>query len=382
MIPAPPVAVTVDGTPFASTAPALIERGRVLLPARATFTALHAEVSYDAAGRTVFVRRGARVVVITLGSTAARVDGAVVKLDEPARVVEGRTYVPLRFVAESLGARVSYDAAARTVAIVARSGNEARSPAPTVEDRRPAPGETVGGPFPSISAAIVLHGGPLIDPTTVRLFVDGRDVTDRLAGQGEVVGYTPTQPVGAGQHEITLQGADADGARFTSNWTFYSTFAYLGQPYNYGGFYLNGPVAYTLPGLAQVVLIAPAGGYGFTNLCGYGAQYPLVYTPSAGRYIANIPIPSNLYAPGCIVSGSFIDASGTHSFVSLGSPLLINTMPLSLSRAPLAHPVHTRKPGWWPSPHPLATTHPAPRATPHAVHPATPAPASTPKSGA
>jgi hypothetical protein len=379
MIPAPPIAITVDGTALALTPPALVERGRVLLPARTTFAALRAEVTYDATGHTVFVRRGTRDVVIAIGSRAARVNGTVVALDEPARVVAGHTYLPLRFIAESLGAQVTYDRDARTVAIAAPAIHAETAHAPTIEDRRPGPGETVGGPFPSISAAIVLHGGPPVDPITVRLFVDGRDVTDRLAGMGNVVGFTPQQPVGPGPHDVTLQGSDANGTRFSADWTFYSTFAFVGQPYNYGGFYLNGAVAYTLPGLAQIILIAPAGGYGFTNLCGYAQQYPLVYAPSAGRYVANIPIPQNLYAPGCIVTGTFVDPSGGHSLLSLGSPLVINTMPLSLTRAPLAPRPHTHKPGWWPTPRPAATARPVPRATPRAVHVATPPPAPTAK---
>jgi len=378
MIP-PPIAVTVDGVALAPTPPPIVEHGRLLLPARTTFGALRAEVTYDAVGRTVFVRRGVHDVVITIGAKAARVGATVVTLDEPARIVAGRTYVPLRFVAESLGAQVTYDRDSRTVAIAAPAVHLETAHAPTIEDRRPGPGETVAGPFPSISAAIVLHGGPPVDPSTVRLFVDGRDVTDRLAGVGNVVGFTPQQPVGPGQHDVTLQGADANGTRFSADWTFYSTFAFAGQPYNYGGFYLNGQYAYTLPGLAQVILLAPAGGYGFTTLCGYAQQYPLVYTPSAGRYVANLAIPQNLYAPGCIITGTFVDASGAHSLLSLGSPLLINTMPLSLTRAPLARRPHTHKPGLWPTPRPLASARPVPRATPRAVHVATPPPAPTAK---
>lgn len=79
---------------------------RLLVPMRSIFEALGATL--DVQGSRILARRGNDNVEVRLGSNLAMVNGRSVTLDEPARLVGGRTMVPLRFVAESLGAKVSY----------------------------------------------------------------------------------------------------------------------------------------------------------------------------------------------------------------------------------------------------------------------------------
>lgn len=396
--PAPVVAslaVTINRTPVRLEARPVLERARALLPARAIFEALHASVRYALVGHRVLIRRDRRDIVITLGSARGSVDGRSVKVDPVAHLYDGRTYVPLRFVAESLGARVDYAAESRLVEIAdpelpgaraAASGETAYAP-PTVEYRRPAPNETVGAAFPSISAAVETHGGPPIDESSVRIFIDGRDVSDRAYRSGDLIGYTPAQPLGAGSHEVTVQGADANGRRFTANWDFNSTFVYstVPTPYNYGGFYVAGPTSFVTPGIVQVVLVAPQGGYGFANLCGYAQQFAFVYSPSVRRYLATVPVPPNLFAPSCLVSGTFYDPAGTRNYLAVSAPISINTMPISLStqrspspaapRFPVTHPTPIPRP----TPRATPTSRPTPRVspTPRATH--RPAPSAAPK---
>jgi hypothetical protein len=57
-------------------------------------------------------------VVLTIGANFGLVDGAVTELDAPAFIAEGRTFVPVRFIAEALGAEADWepkDAAVETV---------------------------------------------------------------------------------------------------------------------------------------------------------------------------------------------------------------------------------------------------------------------------
>lgn len=56
------------------------------------------------------------------------VDGKELTPDVPAQIIDGRTMVPIRFVAEALGAEVSWDAATNSV-IITTAGQPA--PAPT-----------------------------------------------------------------------------------------------------------------------------------------------------------------------------------------------------------------------------------------------------------
>jgi hypothetical protein len=52
-----------------------------------------------------------------IGLERAFSGGAVIELDTPAKIVNGRTFVPLRFVGEALGAKVDWDQASLSVVI-------------------------------------------------------------------------------------------------------------------------------------------------------------------------------------------------------------------------------------------------------------------------
>src|SRR5579871_4358580 len=103
------VTVAVNDRPIPAVA--VVRHGRVLLPLRATFTALGATVQYDPNGRVVVARTIVHEVRLTIGSANARIDGKPARLDVPAQIVNSSTFVPVRFVAQALGARVAYDAA-------------------------------------------------------------------------------------------------------------------------------------------------------------------------------------------------------------------------------------------------------------------------------
>lgn len=95
------------------TAPVLREN-RVLVPMRAYLESLGAEVLW-APPDTATARLSGRTVEMKIGSTVALVDGKAFTLDVPAQLIENRTYLPLRFLSEGLGAQVGYDGASVTV---------------------------------------------------------------------------------------------------------------------------------------------------------------------------------------------------------------------------------------------------------------------------
>jgi len=109
--------VIVDGRILSLDVPPVIEEGRTLVPLRAIFETLGAEVEWDGATRTVTATKGETVIYLTIGDKRVRVGSQVVTLDVPGRIVNGRTLVPLRFVSESLGAQVHWDGATRVVTV-------------------------------------------------------------------------------------------------------------------------------------------------------------------------------------------------------------------------------------------------------------------------
>jgi hypothetical protein len=76
-----------------------------------------ATVDWDNATRTVTASRGNMDLILPLGSRIATVNGREVTLDVPARTMGGSTMVPLRFIGEALGARVSWENPTQTVYI-------------------------------------------------------------------------------------------------------------------------------------------------------------------------------------------------------------------------------------------------------------------------
>ena len=87
--------------------------------------ALEGSVGWDAVARKATVTLGAHAVEVWIGSRQARVDGVYVALDVAAIIVNSRTLLPLRFVAENLGWSVTWDPVGRTVTIETLTG-EAR----------------------------------------------------------------------------------------------------------------------------------------------------------------------------------------------------------------------------------------------------------------
>jgi Copper amine oxidase N-terminal domain len=116
-IAAPYVHVFVDGQPVAFDVPPQIDNGRVLVPLRGVFERLGATVDWNEQTQTVFARRGPTSVQLQIGSPQALVNGQPVPIDVPAMVVADRTMVPLRFVSQTLGSTVDWNAGSSTVMI-------------------------------------------------------------------------------------------------------------------------------------------------------------------------------------------------------------------------------------------------------------------------
>ena len=84
------------------------ENGRLLVPLRGIFEHYGAQIGWNSATRTVTIEAPALNVSMQIDSPQAMLNGQMQMLDAPPRVISGRTYIPLRFVAEALGEKVSY----------------------------------------------------------------------------------------------------------------------------------------------------------------------------------------------------------------------------------------------------------------------------------
>ncbi|NLT21226.1 MAG: copper amine oxidase N-terminal domain-containing protein [Syntrophomonadaceae bacterium] len=94
-----------------------IKGDRTYVPMRYMGETLGAEVVWDDAARTVTLTKGDTTVVFTIGSTSYTVNGEAKTADVAPEIANDRTMLPARFVAEAFGAVVGWDASSQTVLI-------------------------------------------------------------------------------------------------------------------------------------------------------------------------------------------------------------------------------------------------------------------------
>ena len=108
----------VDGSELQTDVPPTILSGRTLVPLRAIFEALDADVSWNGATQAATAAKAGTTVQVSIDDTTAYVNGQKQILDVPAKLIDGRTMVPARFVSESLDARVLWDGNTQSVYVI------------------------------------------------------------------------------------------------------------------------------------------------------------------------------------------------------------------------------------------------------------------------
>jgi hypothetical protein len=275
------VRVNGEPVPFRSAQPTQIA-GRVMIPLRGVLEQLGAErVLWRPERQEVFVRHGTSDIRLHIGDRVALVNGRPVELDVPPMVIQETTMVPLRFVSENLGARVDWLPSTQTVYIITSgervAGSREQLPNDRVGEERgrvvprqdqdntrrdqystrrdqyynqsqdthtsaprssraehqdedaafrsayvaalfPRPGARVNDP----RAAITVRLGPEadIDLRTVRLYVNGQDVTPDAQITPREISYVPTRDWPSGRTEVRVVFRDTRGGQANQLWDF------------------------------------------------------------------------------------------------------------------------------------------------------------------
>ena len=112
------ITVTVNGSKvrFPDEQP-FEQSGRVMVPVRFVSEELGAEVNWHEQTQTVSVIDSSHAAALTIGAKEVTADNAAVTMDVSPVYRNDRTYVPLRFVSEALGAEVEWDENSRTVTV-------------------------------------------------------------------------------------------------------------------------------------------------------------------------------------------------------------------------------------------------------------------------
>ncbi len=116
------VSVVMDGYKiwFPDAQAFVDDNNRTLVPVRFVAEKMKAKVGWESKTMTVPIERDSQQILLTVGSSKALVNGEEVTFDTKAIMQKERTFVPLRFVSEVLGADVKWDASISTVFITTK----------------------------------------------------------------------------------------------------------------------------------------------------------------------------------------------------------------------------------------------------------------------
>ncbi len=104
------VGIKLDGTFITVNPTAKVVNGNTFIPLRGVLENMGATLNWDAKNHTVTITKDSTVVKLVIGSKTVHVNGIQQVLSVAPFLEKGYTFVPLRFVSETLGAKVSWNA--------------------------------------------------------------------------------------------------------------------------------------------------------------------------------------------------------------------------------------------------------------------------------
>gem|GEM_PF-626151 len=116
--------IVINGQFMRFEVPPINVDGRILVPLRSTFEALGLDVVWNNETQTVLGKKKKDTIELKIGRKYAVKNGVHIELDVPASIINGRTLVPARFIAETIGCRVLWENKSNTVIIFSISNSE------------------------------------------------------------------------------------------------------------------------------------------------------------------------------------------------------------------------------------------------------------------
>lgn len=116
--------VFINGNKVSFDVPPALKNDRTLVPIRAIFEAMGAEVNWDSTNQTVLAIKEGTSIKLVINSKIAKINGIdSSQLDVPATLYKDRTLVPLRFVGEAFGGTVDWNEKSKNVNITLSDSN-------------------------------------------------------------------------------------------------------------------------------------------------------------------------------------------------------------------------------------------------------------------
>lgn len=152
---AEPIMINLDGSQLSMPIDPILHDGRTLVPLRPMFEALGARVDWDNDTRTVTATLDDKIIILQINNKIATVNGNEIELDVAGKLINGSTFIPVRFIAESLGAKVDWNPNSKTVIIIS---NTTAMSSTTYKVTRVVDGDTIKINFNGIEESLRLIG--------------------------------------------------------------------------------------------------------------------------------------------------------------------------------------------------------------------------------
>lgn len=101
--------VVVDGKLLNFDINPVIENNRTLVPLRKILEELNMDLIWDEKTKKIVAKGEGIEISFVVNSKEAYVNGNKIELDVPAKTINGRTLIPLRFISDNLGKEVKWD---------------------------------------------------------------------------------------------------------------------------------------------------------------------------------------------------------------------------------------------------------------------------------
>lgn len=117
------IQITVNSKPLVTDVPPEITEGRTMVPMRAVFEALGADVNWIGEEQMIIATSGTKIIVLKIGASilnycdVSTQENKNITLDVVPVIKDGRTLIPLRAVSEALGATVDWNGETRAITI-------------------------------------------------------------------------------------------------------------------------------------------------------------------------------------------------------------------------------------------------------------------------
>jgi hypothetical protein len=103
---------------FPDTQPYIDSNSRTMVPIRFVAENLGSKVSWDEKSKIVTITKNNKIISLVINSKSYKINSTSMIMDTIPAIKEGRTMVPLRFVGEALGVQTNWQAEIRTVNIL------------------------------------------------------------------------------------------------------------------------------------------------------------------------------------------------------------------------------------------------------------------------